>query len=271
MSVIQWFPGHMKKTLRELKAMLSNIDIVLYLLDGRAPLSSINPSLETLANKKPILYIINKIDLADKNRTLQICREFEKNKKEFVLINSTTQNDKIIKSKILKICDEKIKKSASKNIKPIIRAVVVGIPNCGKSTFINSLVKKAKLVTGNKPGVTKQVQWIKIGDNIELCDTPGTLYPNLKDQEIAKKLFYIGSVKDEILVDICPLAQDLLNLINQKYPNLYKQRYGDNFTLEDVAKKRNYILSKDTLDIERTANAVIDDFRKGRIGKITLD
>ena len=145
------------------------------------------------------------------------------------------------------------------------------MPNSGKSTLVNNLCGKAKLVTGNRPGVTKMTQWISIGDNIELCDTPGTLYPNLEDQEIAKKLFFIGSIKDEIIEDVSLLSQEFLDMTNEKYKDLLVKRFGENLTLEDIAKKRGYLLSKDEYDIDRTAQAVLDDFRKGRIGRITLD
>lgn len=269
---INWYPGHMKVAMRELKMMLSKIDVVIYILDARAPISSINPSLSHLAKGKQILYVINKIDLADKARVNEILKDFARRGLSYVTMNSTTiGNDKLIKSKIKQLCQKKIEKSQGKLINPIIRAVVVGVPNCGKSTFINSLLRKAKMVTGNRPGVTKSAKLMKIGDNIEIFDTPGTLYPNLQDQTVAKKLFFIGSIKDEVMKDICPLAEDLLENINERYPSLLQARYGDDLSLEGISRRRNYILSKDEFDLERTAMAVIDDFRKGRIGKITLD
>ena len=269
---INWYPGHMKVAMRELKMMLSKIDVVIYILDARAPISSINPSLSHLAKGKQILYVINKIDLADKARVNEILKDFARRGLSYVTMNSTTiGNDKLIKSKIKQLCQKKIEKSQGKLISPIIRAVVVGVPNCGKSTFINSLLRKAKMVTGNRPGVTKSAKLMKIGDNIEIFDTPGTLYPNLQDQTVAKKLFFIGSIKDEVMKDICPLAEDLLEMINERYPSLLQARYGGDLSLEGIARRRNYILSKDEFDLERTAMAVIDDFRKGRIGKITLD
>lgn len=269
---INWYPGHMKVAMRELKMMLSKIDVVIYILDARAPISSINPSLSHLAKGKQILYVINKIDLADKARVNEILKDFARRGLSYVTMNSTTiGNDKLIKSKIKQLCQKKIEKSQGKLISPVIRAVVVGVPNCGKSTFINSLLRKAKMVTGNRPGVTKSAKLMKIGDNIEIFDTPGTLYPNLQDQTVAKKLFFIGSIKDEVMKDICPLAEDLLEMINERYPSLLQARYGDDLLLEGIARRRNYILSKDEFDLERTAMAVIDDFRKGRIGKITLD
>lgn len=269
---INWYPGHMKVAMRELKMMLSKIDVVIYILDARAPISSINPSLSHLAKGKQILYVINKIDLADKARVNEILKDFARRGLAYVTMNSTTiGNDKLIKSKIKQLCQKKIEKSQGKLISPVIRAVVVGVPNCGKSTFINSLLRKAKMVTGNRPGVTKSAKLMKIGDNIEIFDTPGTLYPNLQDQTVAKKLFFIGSIKDEVMKDICPLAEDLLEMINERYPSLLQARYGDDLSLEGIARRRNYLLSKDEFDLERTAMAVIDDFRKGRIGKITLD
>lgn len=269
---INWFPGHMTKALKEIKRLLVNIDVVCYVLDSRAPISCINPTLNKLTQNKPVLYVLNKTDMADEKRVKFLAQNYKSENSDFYLLNSTMSGaSKMIRQKINNLAKDKIEKFKNKGIKTVIRVIVVGVPNSGKSTLVNNLCGKAKAITGNRPGVTKQAQWIRIGDNIELCDTPGTLYPNLENQEVAKKLLFIGSIKDEIIVDNEILAQELLKMIEEKYPGIAVKRYGEDLSLEAIAKKRGYLISKDEYDLERTANAVIDDFRKGRLGKITLD
>lgn len=269
---INWFPGHMTKALKEIKRLLVNIDVVCYVLDSRAPISSINPSLNKLTQNKPVLYIFNKTDLADEKRVRYLAGNYKKEGSDYCLLNSTMSGaSKIIRQKINQLAKDKILKFKAKGIKTVVRAIVVGVPNSGKSTFVNNLCGKAKTITGNRPGVTKQAQWLNIGDNIELCDTPGTLYPNLENQDVAKKLLFVGSIKDEIIVDTAELAEELIKMVDEKYPGVMKNRYGEDLSLEAIAKKRGYLISKDEFDIERTATAIIEDFRKGRLGRITLD
>lgn len=269
---INWFPGHMTKALKEIKRLLINIDVVCYVLDSRAPISCINPSLNKLTQNKPVLYVFNKTDLADEKRVKIIAQNYKSDNSDYYLLNSTMSgSSKMIRQKINNLAKNKIDKFSSKGIKTVVRAIVIGVPNSGKSTLVNNLCGKAKAITGNRPGVTKQAQWLRIGDNIELCDTPGTLYPNLQDQEVAKKLLFIGSIKDEIIVDNEILAQELLKMIEEKYPGLAQKRFGEDLSLEAISKRRGYLISKDEYDLERTSTAIIDDFRKGRIGKITLD
>ena len=269
---INWFPGHMKKALREIKENLSRCDVIIYVLDSRAPLSSVNPSLSRLASGKPILYVFNKIDLADETRVKEIAKDFKGERSDFVILNSTMSGaSKMIRTKLLSLAKDKIEKAKAKGIKTVVRAIVVGVPNSGKSTLVNNLCGKAKTNVGNRPGVTKTTQWLSIGDNIELCDTPGTLYPNLENQDIAKNLLFIGSIKDDIVADIVELAEEFLKKVDINYHNLLISRFGEELTIKAIAKKRGYILSKNELDETRTAFAILDDFRKGRIGRITLD
>ena len=268
---INWFPGHMSKALNEMKKMLKFIDVIIYVLDSRAPISSVNPSLNKLSENKPVLYVFNKTDLADQAKTVSIAQKFKGDGFDYVCLNSTMSGaGKIIKQKLKTLTNAKIQKYLANGVKTTIRALVVGVPNSGKSTLINNLCGKAKAITGDRPGVTKQNLWLPLGENIEICDTPGTLYPNLTDQNLAQNLAFIGSIKD-VIVDQVELAEALLDRLNQLYPHLVEQRYTKNATLEDVAKKRGYLTHGSESDYERTAQAVIDDFRKGRIGKITLD
>lgn len=268
---INWFPGHMNKALKDIADQLKKVDVVLYLLDARIPISSKNPSLSKLTENKPVLYIINKIDMADEKRVAELVKTLKSNTSDYILFNSTLsgKSDQII-SKIKSLCKDKIERYKSKGVKPSIRTMVVGIPNCGKSTLVNNLCKKAKTITGNKAGVTKHGLWLPLGDCIEIYDTPGTLYPNIEDQEVAKKLAYIGSVRDEIL-DFVELANEFIGLLEGLYPKNLIERYKNARSVEEIAKMRNYVLSGGELDLERTAKGIIDDFRKGRLGKICLD
>ncbi len=268
---INWFPGHMNKALRDIAEQLKKVDVVLYLLDARIPLSSMNPSLSNLTQNKPTLYVFNKIDMADENKIKALLPQFRSQNSDYILFNSTLsgKSDALI-AKIKKLASEKIEKYKSKGIKPTIRTMVVGIPNCGKSTLVNNLSKKAKALTGNKAGVTKKGLWLPLGDGIEIYDTPGTLYPNIEDQEVAKKLAYVGSVRDEIL-DFYELSVELLALLKNLYPDAVSQRYKDAQTIEDIALSRKYVLPGGDVDVDRAARMVVDDFRKCRIGKLTLD
>ena len=266
---INWFPGHMNKALKDISDQLKKVDVVTYVLDARIPLSSINPSLNSLTQNKPVLYVFNKIDMADEKKIKAILPQFKTKTSDYILFNSTLsgKSDQII-SKLKQLSSEKIERYKKKGVKPSIRTMVVGIPNCGKSTLVNNLCKKAKTVTGNKAGVTKHGLWLPIGDCIEVYDTPGTLYPNITDQEVAKKLAYVGSVKDDIL-DFNELSIELLSLLMKLYPENVLNRYNGKSTLEEIAKERKYMTNGGEIDIDRMAKTIIDDFRKGRLG--TLD
>ncbi len=268
---INWFPGHMNKALKDISDKLKNVDVVTYILDARIPVSSLNPTLSTLTQNKPVLYVLNKIDMADTKILNKFLPKFKGDKSDYLLFNSTLSGKAdVLLGKIKSLAKAKIEKYKNKGIKASIRTMVVGIPNCGKSTLVNNLCKKAKAITGNKAGVTKHGLWLPVGDGVEVYDTPGTLYPNIADQEVAKKLAFVGSVNDDIL-DFVELASELLKMLNEKYPENVKMRYNGETTLEGIAKVRKYVTVGGETDLERTARSVVDDFRKGRLGKITLD
>ena len=268
---INWFPGHMKKTLDELKKDLEKADAIIYVLDARAPKSCINPELDKLTQNKPILFVLNKIDLSDVERLEKVVSNFKGEGKDFVYLNATESGaTNIICNKIKSLCKQKVKKFEEKGIKPVLRVLVVGVPNCGKSTLVNNLCKKAKAVTGDRPGVTKNKQWFSIGNNIEVCDTPGTLYPNLANQEVAKTLAFIGSIKDEI-VDEVDLAREFLIRLKKLYPNVLETRYKNASNLEEIAKVRAFLATGGDLDLERTAKAVLTDFRSGKLGSLLIE
>ncbi len=268
---INWFPGHMKKALEEMREELKKADIILYVLDSRAPKSCLNPELEKLSEGKPVLYVLNKIDLTDFSRLEDMKDDFKSANTDYIEMNSKqTGFGTVVCSKIKSLCREKIKKYHDKGVNITIRAMVVGVPNCGKSTLVNNLCKKAKAVTGDRPGVTKGKQWFRIGSGVEVCDTPGTLYPDLKDQEKAKSLAFIGSIRDEILDEV-EVADEFIKRLEKLYPGTLEERYKQAKTLKDICKVRAFLLSDGELDLSRGAKTIITDFRKGRLGKIMIE
>ena len=267
---INWFPGHMKKALELMKEEMKKVDIILYVLDSRAPKSCINPSFNEIVKDKPILYIFNKFDLCDQEKVKNYAKSFKNDKTDFIFLNSTQSGVKKEVIKKINLLCEKNEKFEKNGIKTVLRAMVIGVPNTGKSTLVNNLCEKAKAVTGNKAGVTKAKQWFRLSEGIEICDTPGSLYPNLSNQENAKSLAFIGSIKNEVLIET-EIAEELIKRLVKLYNEEFSQRYKGAKTLEEIAKVRGYILSKDEVDIERTAKAVLQDFRDGRIGKMTIE
>lgn len=268
---INWFPGHMKKALDEMRNELSKADVIVYVLDSRAPKSCLNPELSRLTNGKPILYILNKIDLTDFDRLEKMQNDFKGEKIDCMLVNSTQSGlGSAVCAKIKQLCRDKIKKFQDKGIGVTVRALVVGVPNCGKSTLVNNLCKKAKAVTGDRPGVTKGKQWFKIGNGVEICDTPGTLYPDLNDQEKAKSLAFIGSIRDEILDEV-ELGNEFIARLEKLYPGRIAERYKTAGSLEEICRVRAFLLPGGEFDISRAAKAVISDFRSGKLGKIMIE
>lgn len=274
MKTIQWFPGHMTKAMRMMEESLPAADGIIYVLDARCPAASFNPKLLKMAKSKPVLYVLNKSDLAD-NRADEFVKLFSNAGGNAVKINAANASSKkIILSALDKLVAEKREKNAQKGYNKTFRFMVVGVPNTGKSTVINLLAGSKRTVTGDKAGVTRGKQWIRL-EGFELLDTPGTMPPAFENQRLALHLAYAGSINDDIL-DLDDIALALLSELYEKYPARLAERYGITDgtpleMLEQVAKKRVFMLRGGEYDYERAERAVIDDFRKGRLGAITLD
>ena len=277
MEKINWFPGHMQKALRMMDAEAKNVDALIYVLDSRAPFACLNPEFVRIIGSKPILYVLNKIDLADEKKIKEIKTKLPGENKLVIELNSTASGAiGLVTSSLNSLCKATIEKYKNKGVNYFVRAMVLGVPNCGKSTLVNNLCGSKKAITGNKPGVTKGKQWVKLSNNIEILDTPGTLWPNLIDEGEAKKLAFIGSIKDDV-VEIEQLSLFLLEALLKTYPKELEERFSvqvENKTpleiMEEIAERRKYVVRGGEIDYERTAKAILDDFRKGRIGKITL-
>ena len=274
---LQWYPGHMTKAKRQMQEDLKLIDLIIELVDARIPLSSRNPDIDELGKNKARLILLNKSDLADERYNEQWSAYFQKKGFYVVKVNAKSGAGlKSIQGVIQEACKAKIERDRRRGIKNRpIRAMVVGIPNVGKSTFINSYAGKACAKTGNKPGVTKGKQWIRLNKTLELLDTPGILWPKFEDQEVGKRLAFIGSIKDEIL-NLEELSLELLDYIRTNYPGLLNTRYGIEeegtpvSLLEAVADKRKCLIRGQEIDYAKAAGIVMEEFRNGKIGRITL-
>ena len=275
---LQWYPGHMTKAKRQMQEDLKLIDLIIELVDARIPLSSRNPDIDELGKNKARLILLNKSDLADERYNEQWSAYFQKKGFYVVKVNAKSGAGlKSIQGAIQEACKAKIERDRRRGIKNRpIRAMVVGIPNVGKSTFINSYAGKACAKTGNKPGVTKGKQWIRLNKTLELLDTPGILWPKFEDQEVGKRLAFIGSIKDEIL-NLEELSLELLDYIRTNYPGLLNTRYSIEeegtpvSLLEAVADKRKCLIRGQEIDYAKAAGIVMEEFRNGKIGRITLE
>jgi len=274
---IQWFPGHMTKAMRMMEENVKLCDGIIYVLDARAAFACINNKLIKVFEGKPIVYVLNKCDLADKTATLAITKKFASQNKIVVAIDGKEKGGATeIYNKCLLVTAEKREHNKKKGFFAPVRFMVAGIPNTGKSTIINTMSGEKHAVTGDKAGVTKGKQWIKL-DDIELLDTPGTMPPSFANQTYAEHLAYLGSINDVIL-DTEELTLDLIKELVSLYPNLVTEKYGiTDFTLsplqmyDEICKKRGFLQKGGSYDYERCANAVIDDLRKCRIGRISFE
>lgn len=275
---VQWYPGHMTKAKRQMQEDLKLIDLIIELVDARVPLSSRNPDIDRLGQNKSRLILLNKADLADERQNEAWKEYFQK--KGFYVVKVDSRNGagmKAIQNVIQEACKEKIERDRRRGIKNRpIRAMVAGIPNVGKSTFINTFAGKACAKTGNKPGVTKGKQWIRLNKNVELLDTPGILWPKFEDQQVGIRLACVGSIKDDIL-NMEELALLLIDYLRTNYSGLLEKRYGiaeegkGVDVLGEIAKARGCLKKGEELDYVKASGLLFDDFRGGKIGRITLE
>lgn len=274
----QWYPGHMTKAKRMMQENIKLIDLVIELVDARVPMSSRNPDIDELGKNKARLILLNKSDLADERLSDAWMEYFKDKGYSVVKVNSRKGGGmKSIQGVIQEACKEKMERDRKRGIlnRPV-RAMVVGIPNVGKSTFINALAGKACAKTGNRPGVTKGKQWIRLNKQVELLDTPGILWPKFEDQQVGLRLAFIGSIKDEIM-NLEELASELIGFLKDSYPGMLAEKYGiteteDNYQcLAEVAKSRHCLVRGNELDTQKAAGILLDDFRSGKLGRITLE
>ena len=277
---INWYPGHMKKTMDNIRSSLKLVDIVGEIIDSRIPISSKNPVIDDVLKDKPRIMILNKSDMADENETKKWLSYYRKQGYGAVVVDALHSKglDKIY-SVAKEMLADKFKKLEEKNLSAkTIRMMIVGIPNVGKSTFINSISKRKSAKIGDRPGVTKQVQWIKTKNDLELLDTPGVLWPKFEDERIGLHLAFTGAIKDEIM-DIENLAFRFIDELNKKDVNILKNRYNLSedsyeetiFLMDEIGRNRGAILKKNEIDYFKVANLVFDDFRKVKLGRITLE
>ena len=274
----QWYPGHMTKAKRQMQEDIKLIDLVIELVDARIPLSSRNPDIDELGKNKYRLILMNKADLADKERTREWSAFFKE--KGFFVVSLDARSKSGMKSItdiVMEACKEKIERDRKRGIKNRpVRAMVVGIPNVGKSTFINSYAGKACAKTGNKPGVTKGKQWIRLNKNVELLDTPGILWPKFEDQTVGQHLAFIGSIKDELIQSV-ELALDLIEFLTASYPGILGKTYSVDESedsvaiLNAIAVNRGCLKKGNELDHDKAAFLLLDDFRNARLGKISVE
>ncbi|MED9967956.1 MAG: ribosome biogenesis GTPase YlqF [Blautia sp.] len=275
---VQWYPGHMTKAKRQMQEDIKLIDLIIELVDARVPLSSRNPDIDELGKNKSRLIILNKADLADDRQNEKWKKFFEEKGFFVVKIDSRSKAGmKAIHNVIQEACKEKIERDRKRGIKNRpIRAMVVGIPNVGKSTFINSFAGRACAKTGNKPGVTKGKQWIRLNKGVELLDTPGILWPKFEDQQVGMRLAFVGSIKDDIL-NMEELALELIEYLRTNYQGLLADRYQISeegtavSVLEAIARVRGCLKKGEELDYAKASGVLFDEFRSGKIGHITLE
>ncbi len=276
---IQWYPGHMTKTRRQIEADLKQVDAVCEIVDARIPMSSRNPDIDAICGNKPRIIVLNRMDLADPNAT-KIWSDFFKSKGMAVVVTDckTRKGINLFTPAARIACKEKLERDAARGMNRPLRVMVVGIPNVGKSTLINQISGRKGAKAENRPGVTRGKQWVTVDQSLLLLDTPGILWPKFEDPEVGMMLAYTGAVKDGIL-DIEELACKLIVLLHQRYPEALKERYNIDAEdgtpgwelLEMAGRKRGYLVSGGEINVERMAKVLVDEYRSGKLGRFTLE
>ena len=288
---INWYPGHMAKTMKQVEEDLKLVDIVIEILDARIPISSQNPEVQKLIKNKKKIVILNKSDLANEAETDKWIKYFEKKHVPSILCNSNNgMGANNIVGKINEMMTEERNIAQQKGRNKIARAMIIGVPNVGKSSFINRVSSKTAMKVGNKPGVTKNKQWIRLANNIELLDTPGVLWPKIADEQTALNLAYTGTIKDDVLDEV-EIAYNLVKFLMEKYRGNLIERYSLNSNIIDkinlneeleenervveimnyIGEKRGAVSKGNNIDLEKVSRIVLDDFRNGNLGRITLE
>ena len=288
---ISWYPGHMAKTMKQVEEDLKLVDIVIEILDARIPISSQNPEVQKLIKNKKKIVILNKSDLANEAETNKWIKYFEKKHVPSILCNSNNgMGANNIVGKINEMMTEERNIAQQKGRNKIARAMIIGVPNVGKSSFINRVSSKTAMKVGNKPGVTKNKQWIRLANNIELLDTPGVLWPKIADEQTALNLAYTGTIKDDV-IDEVEIAYNLVKFLMEKYRGNLIERYSLNSNIMDkinlneeleenervveimnyIGEKRGAVSKGNNIDLEKVSRIVLDDFRNGNLGRITLE
>ena len=274
---INWYPGHMKKTRELIQDNLKAVDLVIEIVDSRIPVSSRNPIIDEIVSGKPRIIVLGKSDLADEGETAKWADELSKSEGVRRVMALNLQSGENIKKLLKALEAEQKKRNEERSVKRPLRIMIVGVPNVGKSSLINRLTGKRSAQTGDKPGVTKGKQWLTLSNGMQLLDTPGILWPKFEDPQVGLDLAFCGSIKDDI-IGVQDLGYELIKVLGVDYPQMLQERYKLDEISEDalenmdnIARKRGFILKGDRIDYERTARAVLDEFRGGKIGRITLE
>ena len=277
--IIQWFPGHMNKALKMMQEEVKKVDAVIYVLDSRAPFSCVNPKFTNIIGDKPIIYVFNKADIADMEKIREWVKYFSKENTRCIVLNSTASGSSTkIVTALKDLLKDRIEKYAKKDVTLILRAMIVGVPNSGKSTLANNLCGTTIAKAENRAGVTRSKQWVRVANDVEVLDTPGTLWPAFNNNQVAHHLAYIGSIKEDVL-DIPELSLDFIADMIKLDKRILENRYSITIEAEDtslmvldkICMSRKYVMRGGDIDYDRGSMALISDFKQGRLGNITLE